>query len=120
MEFCSVCNNMYYIKLDGENEDSLVFYCRNCGNENTNPGARVYNHKIHRNISKEINSNIINEYTKYDPTLPRTDKIICCNDSCISRTTNPTVSNNVMYIRYDDDNIKFVYMCLHCEHHWVN
>jgi DNA-directed RNA polymerase subunit M/transcription elongation factor TFIIS len=119
MEFCTICHNMYYIKLDENNEDNLVLYCRNCGNENTNPGARVYNHTIHKNNKKVINSNIINEYTKHDPTLPRTDKISCCNNACISQT-DTNVTNNVMYIRYDDDNLLFVYMCLHCEHHWVN
>ena len=32
MKFCSVCDNMYYMRVDEEKEDQLVYYCRNCGN----------------------------------------------------------------------------------------
>ncbi len=31
MNFCSNCDNMYYIKLS-DDESELVYYCRNCGN----------------------------------------------------------------------------------------
>ena len=31
MKFCKNCNNMYYIKLEGENCDKILYYCRNCG-----------------------------------------------------------------------------------------
>ena len=33
MHFCSQCRNMYYIKLDGENNNKLIYYCRKCGHE---------------------------------------------------------------------------------------
>ena len=33
MHFCTVCQNMYYIRLTGENKDQLIYYCRKCGNE---------------------------------------------------------------------------------------
>ena len=43
MKFCTVCDNMYYIRINGENEEeesaednSLIYYCRNCGNKETN------------------------------------------------------------------------------------
>ena len=35
MHFCNVCNNMYYIRIDGEDSNKLIYYCRNCGNEDT-------------------------------------------------------------------------------------
>ena len=31
MDFCSNCNNMYYIKLENQDCDKIVYYCRNCG-----------------------------------------------------------------------------------------
>ena len=34
MHFCTECDNMYYIRLGGENKDKLTYYCRKCGNEN--------------------------------------------------------------------------------------
>jgi DNA-directed RNA polymerase subunit M/transcription elongation factor TFIIS len=33
MYFCSVCENMYYTCIDSENSNSLIYYCRHCGNE---------------------------------------------------------------------------------------
>ena len=33
MHFCSTCQNMYYIRMDSENTNQLIYYCRNCGNE---------------------------------------------------------------------------------------
>ena len=33
MHFCTVCENMYYIRLTGEEKDQLTYYCRKCGHE---------------------------------------------------------------------------------------
>ena len=33
MHFCSECSNMYYIRIDAEDSNQLVYYCRKCGNE---------------------------------------------------------------------------------------
>ena len=33
MHFCSICQNMYYIRLDGEDNNKLIYYCRKCGHE---------------------------------------------------------------------------------------
>ena len=32
MHFCDKCSNMLYIRLLEEEADSLIYYCRNCGN----------------------------------------------------------------------------------------
>ena len=32
MHFCDKCSNMLYIRLQEEESDSLIYYCRNCGN----------------------------------------------------------------------------------------
>ena len=34
MHFCDNCNNMFYLKLSETKGDQLIYYCRNCGNEN--------------------------------------------------------------------------------------
>ena len=33
MRFCIQCNNMYYIRLSDNDGGNLIYYCRNCGNE---------------------------------------------------------------------------------------
>ena len=36
MKFCNKCDNMYYIRVSDDDGNSLTYYCRNCGNEETN------------------------------------------------------------------------------------
>ena len=43
MKFCEKCDNMFYIRVSEDSEedkkeagDSLVYYCRNCGNNESN------------------------------------------------------------------------------------
>ena len=61
--------------------------------------------------------NTINRYTKLDPTLPRSSKIKCPNEDCICNTDNQ-ISREVIYIRYDDTNVKYIYLCSHCDTVW--
>ena len=35
MHFCSQCQNMYYISIDPNDSNKLVYYCRNCGNKDS-------------------------------------------------------------------------------------
>jgi len=67
--------------------------------------------------------NKINKYTKLDPTLPRITTIDCPNKECASNTTEgksqtPQEEKEILYIRYDDKNMKFVYMCAVCDTIW--
>ena len=34
MHFCENCGNMFYIELNKDDPDTLIYYCRNCGNKN--------------------------------------------------------------------------------------
>ena len=120
MKFCSTCSNMYYIKLEGENCDKISYYGRNCGNINNNlieQGKCI----LKENISKSENKfNIsINKYTKLDKTLPRINYIKCPNEKCISNTNEFDVLNReIIYIRYDHINMKYMYLCSHCDFTW--
>ena len=33
MHFCPKCGNMYYLTLFDQDQDKLIYYCRNCGNK---------------------------------------------------------------------------------------
>ena len=134
MHFCNQCHNMYYIRLsaavddtnaeDGDEEkseslnaDKLVYYCRNCGNEDTT--ITVDNVCVSTTQFKkgEQNfNNIINEYTKLDPTLPRINNIPCPNTECGSNKGD--LANDIVYLRYDETNMKFVYLCANCDNIW--
>ena len=33
MKFCEKCDNMYYLQLSPDDENQIIYKCRNCGNE---------------------------------------------------------------------------------------
>ena len=78
MDFCSNCDNMYYIKLENDECDKIVYYCRNCGNIDDQL-INVNKCILRENINKsEDKYNVhINKYTKNVLTnFSFTDKII--------------------------------------------
>ena len=135
MHFCSNCGNMYYLKIV-ENEEtentSLAYYCRNCGHSDTmlmTENNCVSNTQIKR--TEQNYNHIINEYTKYDPTLPRISTINCPNAKCESNMVASEAADEeqgageisskkaeIIYIRYDDVNMKYIYLCTHCDTKW--
>lgn len=114
MNFCSVCDNMYYIQIDPENADQLTYYCRFCKHvDKTLAGNNTcVSKKILKKTSKSY-EHIINNYTKLDPTLPRIDKIPCPNANC--QTNTEKKKREIICIRYDHANIKYVYLCSTCD-----
>ena len=62
---------------------------------------------------------IINKYTKLDPTLPRVYNIKCPNAECKSNHFDKNYSYpEVIYLRYDDANMKYAYICAECDKIW--
>jgi DNA-directed RNA polymerase subunit M/transcription elongation factor TFIIS len=93
MKFCDNCDNMYYISINEEDPNKLTYYCRNCGNVDKTLASEnicVLNTQLKKGEQKY--NHIINEYTKMDPTL--------------------------IYIRYDEENMKYLYMCTTCDSVW--
>ena len=128
MHFCPKCGNMYYLKLLNEDKDKLSYYCRNCGHEDISLVSNLNNLYVSKTeVKKKMNyKNVINKYTKLDPTLPRIYNIDCPNSDCESnKKTNSdgeskekSKEKEILYIRYDDKNMKFVYLCANCDTVW--
>lgn len=117
MHFCSKCQNMYYISINPKNANQLVYYCRNCGNTDEDLTVdSVSVSKVQLKKSEQEFSHIINKYTKLDPTLPRVNKILCPNVDC--KTNTDDEPREIIYIRYDDVNMKYVYLCSTCDTVW--
>ena len=117
MHFCSQCQNMYYISIDPNDSNKLVYYCRNCGNKDSDLSIEnVTVSKVQLKKSQQEFSHIINKYTKLDPTLPRVTKILCPNADC--DTNKDDTPREIIYIRYDNQNMKYVYLCSTCDIVW--
>lgn len=123
MHFCTICDNMYYVRIDSNDEDKLIYYCRCCGNESDyiqGDGATLM--CVSRLQLKKTDTSfqhIINKYTKLDPTLPRMPPdFLCTNDTCATNHGDNKVARDIIQIRYDDTNIKYVYLCSTCDTIW--
>jgi hypothetical protein len=126
---------MLYIRLLEEDSDNLVYYCRNCGETNsTIIKENICVLKTDVISEEKAYLHDINKYTKLDPTLPRTNNIRCPNQSCPSNQSTgideaspdsdidddieDKPKNDVIYLRYDDINMKYIYMCTLCDKIW--
>jgi DNA-directed RNA polymerase subunit M/transcription elongation factor TFIIS len=130
---------MYYICIDpgtatpesesdtGSNgSSSLVHYCRNCGHREP-VREEICVSKLQIKSTAQNYGNIINRYTKLDPTLPRIGHVKCPNALCASNpqtsdsssgSGSASVPREVIYIRYDEENMKYVYLCAVCDALW--
>jgi DNA-directed RNA polymerase subunit M/transcription elongation factor TFIIS len=118
MHFCSVCGNMLYIRIADEGPNQLTYYCRNCGHTDdtlTVDNVCVVDMAGGKSGGAKL-SHVVNRYTKLDPTLPHIKTIRCPNDSCGSHDDDS--KRDVIYIRYDDIAMKYLYICSVCDTMW--
>ena len=127
MKFCEKCDNMYYISIDNANDDQLIYYCRFCSHKDENlteEGVVVLKTQYKKNEQKF--NHMVNQYTKLDPTLPRIYNMKCPSAECptnngsgsASASASSTTPCEIIYLRYDDDNMKYLYICTTCDTSW--
>ena len=122
MKFCLKCQNMYYISINETDPNKLIHYCRNCGHTDDmiqEEGGCVLTTQL--KTAQKSFRHMVNPYTKLDPTLPRIYNLPCPNAQCktnLDINEKGHVSREVIYIRYDDDNLKYMYMCTVCDEVW--
>ena len=122
--------------------NKLSLYCRHCGHKDeTASSGCIYERK--RDHESQKIRHLVNEYTRFDITLPRVYHLTCPNASCASNIRKKAWLDErssisaggggdervfdketefrdceVIYIRYDDENLKYVYVCTHCPQVW--
>jgi hypothetical protein len=107
---------MYYIRInpDNEEQDKLEYYCRQCGNNE----SQEVNISVSKTIIKQNDqkfSHIINRFTKLDPTLPRINTIDCPNKDCL---TKKGTKNDIVGVKIDKQNLVWMYQCTICDTTW--
>ncbi len=130
MKFCTECQNMYYISIDEANINNLTYYCRFCGNKDDQVAKEgVVVLKTQYKQSEQKFNHMVNKYTKYDPTLPRKTSMKCPNELCNDQSATATATaaataaatvagSDIIYLRYDDENMKYLYICSNCNFTW--
>lgn len=121
MKFCNICDNMLYISITSDNK--LQHYCKNCSYKNVlddQTTELVSTTTIDQDV--ETYKQFMTKYIKYDMSLPRVNNISCVNPSCKTNSNNSAHihDNQVIYIKYDQTNMRYLYYCCHCEQFWKN
>tara|TARA_B100000795_G_C22724310_1_gene408784 strand:- start:19 stop:405 length:387 start_codon:yes stop_codon:yes gene_type:complete len=122
MFFCENDDNMLYIKIDDDSK--LIYHCKLCGEEyslkDLNPDEQNRNCVYKQNYRTKNYSykTFINKNMFKDPTLPRIKDIKCPYDDCKSNTEG--VKKEVIYIKYNVQDMGFLYSCTLCEKKWTS
>ena len=135
MNFCPKCENYLYLeqasetiaKADGKSE--LKFYlnrrCRTCGHVEIDTKGGLVNETIVQERASEGYKILLNEFTRQDPTLPHVNTLPCPNTTGsvekgipICPTHNKGAPRDVIIIKYDAQNMKFLYICNVCGEQW--
>jgi len=118
IKFCDSCDNFMNFCID--KDSNPIYKCSRCNNlaeydyKNDLKGI-VFNKNDE--LKKILNNN---KYLTMDPTLPRisNSNIKCTNPECIS--IKDKKETDISYIKYDDENIYFMYICNYCQQKWTN
>jgi DNA-directed RNA polymerase subunit M/transcription elongation factor TFIIS len=98
-----------------EKSGELTRFCRNCGHIEKEKKGLVMETVI-QGQSSESYKVFLNEFTKEDPRLPHVKNLLCPNGQCKSR--NGQAESDVIYIKYDTVNLKYLYICNVCGEQW--
>ena len=98
-----------------ERQQDLTYSCKHCG----------FVEKAPLGVGPVLSTDYADDQTSYmqhvspflrhDPTLPRVNDIACPNTGC-GRPEG--VANEVIEVKYDAVNLKYLYHCVHCLAFW--
>ena len=114
MKVCPTCQNMYVMKLQPNGK--LLWKCLSCGIEEEQVGGCLLMETLVQERSSEGYRILLNEFTRQDTTLPHTKSIKCSRESCPSNGSSK--ERDVIYIKYDAVNMKYLYICNVCGESW--
>jgi DNA-directed RNA polymerase subunit M/transcription elongation factor TFIIS len=119
MKFCPKCRYYLYLnvsKKEDDEEEKLRRICRNCGyEEEDEKGGLILETDLQERTSEGYKI-ILNEFTKDDPTLPHVNTLKCPNLKCLTNTSGQ--EKDVIYLKYDSINLKYIYICNVCDTKW--
>ena len=116
VDFCEKCENLLYLYIDSET-NKIVLQCKACGHEKPMENKVIkINNNTNINVDKSdvINTNPFITHDITLPTIKDNKNIKCQNEECTAEQID------IKYIKYDDENMKYLYICNHCGCKWKN
>ena len=116
IELCDKCDNLFYLYIDSETQ-FINYVCKCCGNiKKKEESFLSINNNTNVTIDKSdvINTNPFITHDITLPTIKNNKNIKCQNEKCDSKEVNIT------YIKYDEIDMKYLYICKHCGYKWKN
>jgi hypothetical protein len=126
MMFCEACANMLYIsvkpdeRLEGK-PLCLTYSCKHCGFFVTGDELAARGEADSAVLSIDYADDqtaykqFASPYIMHDPTLPRVRHIACPSAACTRPADAP---NEVIFIKYNQVQLKYMYYCTHCAAFW--
>ena len=113
-----MCENMLQLSIQDDKPTYVCNACHVTQECDSNFDACVYkaNYGGNEKIFYEL---FINKYSKYDPTLPCVTTIQCPNKNCTHNGNQSGKNPEVIYIRYNDADMKYIYLCCSCDFTWI-
>jgi DNA-directed RNA polymerase subunit M/transcription elongation factor TFIIS len=137
MNFCPRCENYLYLEQASEDVPTTTggfaiekrFYlnrrCRTCGYNEKDLQGGLVNETIVQERASEGYKILLNEFTRQDPTLPHVNTLPCPNTTGDPSTGKPICPTHksgkprdVIILKYDAQNMKFLYICNVCGEQW--
>lgn len=116
IKYCPTCRYYLYLSISADDGKALNRICRNCGySQPEATGGLITFTNLEEKVSEGYKV-VVNEFTREDPTLPHVNNIKCKNEECPS--VKGTTPSDVIYIKYDQVNLKFLYICNVCNEQW--
>ncbi len=116
MIFCPKCENrLVPTEEKDENDNEKLFnLCEKCNFKSEYKNS-VINTRIYKGKVTDKSSSYINQYTRHDVSLPRTNKKDCPNTECISQTEKD--KQEAVFVM-DPVTLKLTYICTACGTQW--
>ena len=113
INFCDNCENITYLCMDDLTQ-TLVNKCKCCGSSSTIDEKTKSIYSISSQMIDKIEIIKSNKFITHDVTLPTIkNNILKCNkDGCNG--------DEITYIKYDETNMKYAYICKKCGNIWKN
>jgi len=120
IHFCAECHNLTSTHIR-DSDKSLIHHCKACDNSEAYDPKDLCIYTLIFKVGDMKHSLNQNKYLTHDVTLPKikgNPHLRCLNTECSNYSTPETSS--VTYVKYDEDQMKYMYICDACGQSWTN